>query len=172
MCSGLQNASEYRRINDWVCSLCSFPPTLPKPQPLPSSIPTQVVDGNSFTNMQFTLIHKSINFSRKFESSETVVEPHLEELTITATLQDTELIITNVIFTPSKLLRRRLPSFPGPSDDDDGYPNTGILQCTLLGVVLKLDRYERHPIGEYDIWLHLQLADEYEPRLIPSTNSH
>ena len=37
-----------------------------------------------------TLIHKSINFSRKPESPETLVEPHLEELTITATLGDTE----------------------------------------------------------------------------------
>ena len=48
-----------------------------------------------------TLIHKSINFSRKPESPETLVEPHLEELTITATLRDTELIITNVYITPA-----------------------------------------------------------------------
>ena len=25
--SGLQNVAEYRRIKDWVCSSCSFPPT-------------------------------------------------------------------------------------------------------------------------------------------------
>ena len=43
-----------------------------------------------------TLIHKSINFSRIPESPDTLVEPHLEELTITVTLGDTELIITNV----------------------------------------------------------------------------
>ena len=43
-----------------------------------------------------TLIHKSINFAQKPESPETLVEPHLEELTITAMLGDTELIITNV----------------------------------------------------------------------------
>ena len=43
-----------------------------------------------------TLIHTSINFSRK-----TLVEPHLEELTITATLGDTELIITNVYIPPA-----------------------------------------------------------------------
>ena len=29
------------------------PPTLPTPQPLTTSIPTQAVDGNSFTIMQF-----------------------------------------------------------------------------------------------------------------------
>ena len=56
-CSGLQNAAEYRRIKDWVCSTCNYttthPPTLPKPQMLPTSIPTQAVDGNSFNIMQF-----------------------------------------------------------------------------------------------------------------------
>ena len=157
-CSGLQNAAEYRRIKDWVCSSCNSPHTLPKLQPPP--IPTQAVDENSFTIMQFnangignkltelgeflkrhnvkvvviqesklssnsktpsiqnfttvrkdrrqgqgggllTLIHKSINFSRKPESPETLVEPHLEELTITATLGDTELIITNVYIPPA-----------------------------------------------------------------------
>ena len=45
-------------------------------------------------------LHKSINFSRKPESPETLVEPHMEELTITATLGDTELISTNV-YIPS-----------------------------------------------------------------------
>ena len=42
-CYGLQNAAEYKRIKDWICSSS---PTLPKPQPLPTSIPTQAVDGN------------------------------------------------------------------------------------------------------------------------------
>ena len=52
-CSGLQNAAEYRRIKDWVCRSCSSTPTLPKPQPLRTSISTQAVDGNSFTIIQF-----------------------------------------------------------------------------------------------------------------------
>ena len=38
-CSGLQDASEYRRTKDWVCSSCNSPPTLPKLQLPP--IPTQ-----------------------------------------------------------------------------------------------------------------------------------
>ena len=42
--------------------------------------------------------HKLINFSRKPKSP---VEPHLEELTITAMLGDTELIITNVYISPA-----------------------------------------------------------------------
>ena len=52
-----------------------------------------------------TLIHKSKNFSRKPQSPETLVEPHLEEL-----------------------MHRRLPLFSGSSDGDDGHPNTGRLQ--------------------------------------------
>ena len=53
-----------------------------------------------------TLIHKSINFSQKPESPETLVESHLEELAITTTPGDTELIITNVYIRP-------VISFPG-----------------------------------------------------------
>ena len=52
---GLQNAAEYRRIKDWVFSCCNPPPTLLKPQALPTSIPTQAIDGNSFTIMQFNV---------------------------------------------------------------------------------------------------------------------
>ena len=53
-CSGLQNAAvHYRQIKDWVCSSCSSPPTLLKPQPVPTSILTQALVGNSFTIMQF-----------------------------------------------------------------------------------------------------------------------
>ena len=180
-CSGLQNAAEYRRIKDWVCSSCNSPPTLPKLQPPP--IPTQAVDENSFTIMQFnangignkltelseflkrhnvkvvviqesklssnsktpsiqnlttvrkdrrqgqgggllTLIHKSINFSRKPESPETGrtsfggVDHHGH-----AGRHGVDHY--QRLHTPGKLLHRRLPPFPGSSDDDNGHPNTG-----------------------------------------------
>ena len=52
-CSDLQNVTGCRLIKDWVCSFCNSPSTLPKPQPLPPSIPTQAVDGNYFIIMQF-----------------------------------------------------------------------------------------------------------------------
>ena len=41
-----------------------------------------------------TLIHKSINFSRRPDSPDTLADPHLEELTITVKLGNTDLIIT------------------------------------------------------------------------------
>ena len=37
-----------------------------------------------------TLIHKSINFSRRPDSPDTLADPHLEELTITAKLGNTD----------------------------------------------------------------------------------
>ena len=48
-----------------------------------------------------TLVHKSINFSRKPESPETLADPHLEELTITAKLGNTDLIISNIYIPPT-----------------------------------------------------------------------
>ena len=48
-----------------------------------------------------TLIHKSINFSRRPDSPDTLADHHLEELTITAKLGNTDLIITNVYIPPT-----------------------------------------------------------------------
>ena len=47
------------------------------------------------------LIHKSINFSRRPDSPDTLAEAHLEELTITANLGNTDVIITNVYIPPA-----------------------------------------------------------------------
>ena len=48
-----------------------------------------------------TLIHKSINYSRRPESPDTRADPHLEELTIATKLENTDLIITNVYIPPA-----------------------------------------------------------------------
>ena len=77
-----------------------------------------------------TLIHKSINFSRETDSPDTLADPHLEELTITAKLGNTDLIITNVY----------------------GHPHTGRFQCSPLIVVFKFYRFERHYVGEHGVW--------------------
>ena len=146
-----------------------------------------------------TLILNSINFSRRPDSPDTLEDPHLEELTITAKLGNTYFIITNVYIPPESSCTG------GLSDDDDGHPHTGRLQCSPLIVVLKFYRFERHCVGDHGVWLLLrysqlgftnkiarqcqpkfpsclicinlsyyfyQLADEGEPRLRPSTNPH
>ena len=48
-----------------------------------------------------TLIHKSINFSRRPDLPDTLTDPHLEEFTITANLGNTDLIITNINIPPA-----------------------------------------------------------------------
>ena len=100
-----------------------------------------------------TLIHKSITFSRRPDSPDTLADPHLEELTITAKLGNTDLIITNVYIPPIKLFHRRIQSISGSSDEDDRHPHTGRLQRSPLIVVFKFYRYERHYVGEHGVWL-------------------
>ena len=57
-----------------------------------------------------TLIHKSKNFSRRPDSPNTLADPHLEELTITAKQGNTDLIIKNVYIPPEF---QRLPPARG-----------------------------------------------------------
>ena len=84
--------------------------------------PTSKGHGSGKTTL--TLIHKSINFSRKPESPETLVEPHLEELMgYHGHAGRHGVDHYQRLHTPGKLLHRRLPSFPRSSNDD--HPNTG-----------------------------------------------
>ena len=48
-----------------------------------------------------TFVHKSINYLRKPESPETLGDPHLEELSISAKLGNTDLIISNIYIPPT-----------------------------------------------------------------------
>ena len=96
-----------------------------------------------------TLIHKSINFSRKPESpanhrqrlrtkpSLLVTFKYLPQSRLPTISTDSSPHHTwtlnkyyyyyyyRRLHTPGKLLHRRLPPFPGSSDDDNGHPNTG-----------------------------------------------
>ena len=48
-----------------------------------------------------TFVHKSISYLRKPESPETLGDPHLEELSISAKLGNTDLIISNIYISPT-----------------------------------------------------------------------
>ena len=101
-----------------------------------------------------TLIHKSRNFSRRPDSPVTLADPHLEELTITAKLGNTDLIITNVYIRPvSYCTGGYNPSLDHLMMHDDGHPHTGRLQRSPLIVVFRFYRYERHYVGEHGVWL-------------------
>ena len=97
-------------------------------------------------------VQSLLNCSRSPESPDTQADPqadpHLEELTITAKLGNTEVIIINVYIPPVGGYNQ----FLGSSDDDDVHAHTGRLQCSPL-VVFKLDRFERHYVGDHGIWL-------------------
>ena len=79
-----------------------------------------------------TLIHESINFSRKPDSPDTLADPHLEELTITAKLGNTDLINTNVYIPPANSCTGGYNPYLNSSDDEDGRSRTGRLQCSPL----------------------------------------
>ena len=49
----------------------------------------------------FLFIHNSVNFTRKPQSTSWKNDPHLEELTISITMDNTELLITNVYIPPA-----------------------------------------------------------------------
>ena len=83
------------------------------------------------------MIHKSINFSRRPYSPDTLADPHLEELTYSQA-ENHRLDHYQRLHTPRKLLHRRIQSISGSSVDDDGHPHTGRLQRSPLIVVFKL----------------------------------
>ena len=65
-------------------------------------IPSIGLGRQTTTGGLLTLNYKSINFSQRPESHDTLADPHLEELTITVKLGNTtELIITNVYMPPA-----------------------------------------------------------------------
>ena len=109
-CSGLQNAAEYRRTQ--VVDGNSFTIMHFNANGIGNKL-TDLGELLERHNIKVAVIQESMlssksktpgiqNFTtlQKPESQETLVEPHLEVLTITATLGDTELIISNLCIPP------------------------------------------------------------------------
>ena len=102
-------------------------------------------------------IHKSINFHQQPQSPEILSDLHLEELTISAKLGNTELIISNMYIPPtSSCTARYQPSIDRSPDDDTGYSRTGRLQRTPLFLARNVNRYQRKELGRLNLQLRLR----------------
>ena len=52
-CSGLRNAADYRKANDWMCTACMTPPRPRAPTPSPSPTHTPTMSDKSFNILQW-----------------------------------------------------------------------------------------------------------------------
>ena len=145
-----------------------------------------------------TLIHKSINLFQRPDSPDTLADSHLEELTITAKLGNTDLIITNVYtggYSPSlddlMMMTDTLilgdfnahhSSWYSSSTDTISTMSESMVSGSNFGII-NWDSPIRLPSkanpSSPDVTLasglsyhFYQLADEDEPRFRPSTNPH
>ena len=67
-------------------------------------------------------IHRSITFSKQPSSPESLSDPHLEELSIKAELENTKLIISNVYIPPASSCRNGYHFFNRTPSDDTRHP--------------------------------------------------
>ena len=113
------------------------------------------------------MIHKSINFSRRPDSPHTLADPHLEELTITAKLGNTDLIITNVYI----LLARCCTG--GYNQSLDHLMMTtdtlilGDFNWSPLIVVFKFNRFERHMLESMVSGYNFDILNWDSPTRLP-----
>ena len=105
-----------------------------------------------------TLIHKSINFSLSVRYTRYSVRSSFGRVDYYSQAGKHRPDHYQRLHTPSKLLHRRIQSVSGSSDDDDGHPHIGRLQCSPLIVVFRFDRFERHYVGEHGVWLLLRYS--------------
>ena len=96
-----------------------------------------------------TLIHKSINFSRRPDSPDILADPRFGSVDYYSQAGKRRLDHYQRLHTPASSCIGGYNS----SDDDDGHPHTGRLQSSPLIVVFELYRYERHYVGEHGDWL-------------------
>ena len=99
-------------------------------------------------------IHNSVNFARKLLSTPSKNDPHIDELTISITMDNTELLITNV-YTPGKLLQLVLFSTTRPHADRHRLTSAGRLQCSPFTQALRNNRYERQPTGGFNQYFQI-----------------
>ena len=94
-------------------------------------------------------IHNSVSFIRKSLSTTSKNAPHLEELTISITMDNTELPITNVYIPPGQFLQWALFTTNRPLSDGHRFTSPRRLQCSPFTLALRNNRLERQSTGGF-----------------------
>ena len=103
-------------------------------------------------------IYNSVNFTRKSLSTRSKNDPHLEELTISIAMDNTELLITNV-YIPGQFLQWALSTTNRPLADRQRITSPRRLQCSPFTLVLQNNRFERQLTGGFG--QYYQLCSKY-----------
>ena len=97
-------------------------------------------------------IHNSVNFIHKPLSTTSKNDPHLEELTISIAMDNTELLITNVCIPPASSCNG---CYSLSLDHMLTFTSAGILQCSPFTLAFRNNRYERQPTGGFNKQIQL-----------------
>ena len=93
-------------------------------------------------------IHNSVSFTRKPLSTTSKNDHHLEELTISIAMDNTELLITNV--SPGQFLQWAVFTTDRPLADRHRFTSARRLQCSPFTLALRNNRYERQSTGGFN----------------------
>ena len=101
-------------------------------------------------------IHNSVSFTRKSLSTTSKNNPHLEELTISIAMDNTELLITNVYTPPpGQFLQWALFTTNLPLTDRHRFISSRRLQCSPFILALRNNRFERQSTGGFGQYFQL-----------------
>ena len=98
-------------------------------------------------------IHNSVSFNRTPQSTTSKNDPHIEQLTISIAMDNTELLITNVYIPPASSCNGR---YSPPIDDRHRFTSARRLQCSSFTLTHRNNRYERQSTGGFN--QHFQLC--------------
>ena len=99
-------------------------------------------------------INNSVSFTRKSLATTSKNDPHLEELTISIAIDNTELLITNV-YIPGQFLQWVLFTTNRPLTDRHRFTSSRRLQCSPFTLTLRNNRCERQSTGGFDQYFQL-----------------
>ena len=101
-------------------------------------------------------IHNTVSFTRKPMSITSKNDPHLDELTISIVMDNTELLITKRVHPPGQFLQWTLFTTNRPLADRHRFISARRLKCSPFTLALRNNRFERQSIGGFD--QHFQLC--------------